>query len=108
MVSSILSRKKSYPLTCLSAKEGDLVSYLVSFYDVFVCELGYRHSSQQLYPWIPLWLGIFYTQRMEVGRVFVKQLDPLGYFILGRTIHPFEGGAIKSRSTPFIESGDGI
>ena len=38
--------------------------------------------------------------------MFVEQLDPLGYFILGRTIYPFEGGAIKSRST--LESGDGI
>jgi len=61
-----------------------------------------------LYPRIPLWLGIFYTQCMEVGRVFVEQLDPLGYFILGRTVHPFEGGTIESRSTPFIESGDGV
>ena len=52
--------------------------------------------------------GRLFTQRMEVDRVFVEQLDPLGYFILGRTIHPFEGGAIESRSTPFMESGDGI
>ena len=85
-----------------------MVSYLVSLYDVFVCKLGCRHSRQRLYPWIPLWLGIFYTQSMEVGRVFVEQLDPLGYSILGRAIDPFEGGAIESRSTPFIESGNGV
>ena len=35
-------------------------------------------------------------------------MDPLGYSILGRAVDPFEGGAIESRSTLFIESGNGV
>jgi len=58
----------------MASREGALVLY-VSFDYVFVYKFGRRHSFQWYYPWVPLFLGIFYVQCMEVSRVFVKQLD---------------------------------
>jgi len=77
--------EKDYPTLRLASQKGDLVSYLVSFHGIFVCEFGHRHSSQRFYPRVPLSLSIFY----KAGRVFVKKLNPLGYFFLGSAIHPF-------------------
>ena len=57
VVSSILSRKKTTPA---STQKGDLISYFVSFGDIFVREFRYCHASQRFYPRIPLFLGIFH------------------------------------------------
>ena len=92
VVSSILSREKKPPLFSLATQEGALVSYLISFYDVFVCELGCRHSFQWFYTWVSRFPDIFYVHCMEVSRVFVKQLDPSRHCVLSFTINSFRAG----------------
>ena len=51
LLSAAISWKVKLSRTaCLSSQEAG----------IFVCEFGYRHSSQRFYPRVPLWLGIFY------------------------------------------------
>ena len=90
----------------MAAQKGDLITYFISFDNIFVREFRCRNARQRFYPRIPLFLGIFHIECMEVGWVFVKQLDPLRDYFLGSAVHPFQRRAKKSSSAPLLGAGD--
>ena len=83
-----------------------MVAYFVSFDNMFVRKFWRRHSIQRFYPWVSLFLGIFYVQCVQVSRKFVKQLDPPCCTFLGFTIDPFSGGAVEPGPAPFLDVRD--